>query len=122
LIRAELQQRRFKVFLDVDDLRPGHFDESILEHIQNTPSFIIILSPGSLDRCSDPEDWVRKEISCALASRRLILPILMPGFQFPAEQQLPLELRHIRVHHGVNYSHDFFDAMMEKIVSYIRNP
>jgi hypothetical protein len=122
LIRAELQQRGFKVFLDVDDLRPGHFDESILAHIQNAPAFIVILSPGSLDRCSDPEDWVRKEITCALASKRMILPIMMPKFQFPSEAELPQELHSIRVHHGVNYSHDFFDAMMEKIVGYIRTP
>ncbi len=121
LIRAELLQRRFRVFLDVDDLRPGHFDESIMENIRDTPAFIVILSPGSLERCSNPDDWLRKEIACALDSKRMIIPILMPRFQFPAEQQLPEELRSISVHHGVNYSHDFFDAMLEKIVGYLLN-
>lgn len=119
LIRAELQRRHFRVFLDVDDLRPGYFDEALIARIEEAPSFIVILSAGSLDRCATPEDWLRRELLCALTKRKRIIPILMPGFSFPAEDRIPPELRPIRLHHGVSYSHDFFDAMMQKVVDYL---
>jgi hypothetical protein len=122
LIRAELRRRRFRVFLDVDDLRPGHFDEALLERIQEAANFVLILSPSSLDRCANPDDWFRREIVCALAERKTLIPIMMPGFSFPKAEELPDELRPIRVHQGVNYSHDFFDAMIEKLVGYLGTP
>ncbi len=120
LIRAELQHRGSTVFLDVDDLRPGQFDEALLERIRDTPNFVLILSTGALERCSEPDDWLRKEIVCALASRKTVIPVLMPGFAFPAEQDLPEELRAIRVHHGVTYSHEYFGATMDKVVGFLR--
>ena len=122
LIRGELYRRDLRVFLDVDDLRPGHFDEALLERIRGAPNFLVILSPGSLDRCVNLDDWLRREIVCAFKERKKVLPIMMPGFSFPAEADLPLDLRPIRVHHAVHYSHDFFDAMMEKIVDYLGKP
>lgn len=122
LIRTELERRRFRVFLDVDDLRPGHFDEALLRCIQDAPSFVVILSTGSLDRCVQPDDWLRQEIACALANKKTVLPIMMPGFRFPTEDELSEDIQAIRTHQGVNYSHDFFEAMMEKIVSYLNTP
>jgi hypothetical protein len=119
LIRAELQNRGSRVFLDVDDLRPGQFDEALLERIRGTSNFVLILSPGSLDRCSEQDDWLRREVVCALAHGRTIIPVLMPGFVFPAEQALPEELHPIRVHHGVAYSHEYFGATMDKIVGFL---
>ena len=122
LIRSEIQRRGFRVFLDVDDLRPGHFDEALLERIEEASSFILILSKGSLDNCANSDDWLRREIVCALTKKKNIIPIMMPGFGFPASEELPQELLPLSVHHGINYSHDFFDAMMEKIVDYLGTP
>jgi hypothetical protein len=122
LVRAELKHRGLRVFLDVDDLRPGRFDEALLKCIEDTPNFVVILSSASLDRCAMPTDWFRREIVCALGMNKRIIPIMMPGFNFPAEQDLPEQLRPIRIHHGVNYSHDFFDAMIDKVVSYLATP
>ena len=120
LVRSELQRHGFRVFLDVDDLRPGHFDEALLKRIEEAHSFILILSPGSLEHCTDPEDWMRREAVCALAHDKNIIPILMPNFTFPDARELPPELQPLLVHHGIKYSHEFFDAMMEKIVDYLK--
>lgn len=122
LIRSELERRGYRVFLDVDDLRPGHFDEALFARIRGATAFVVILSPGSLERCVDPADWLRKEIVCAISGKRVIIPILMPGFGFPPEKEIPPELVPLRVHHGINYTHDFFDAMMQRIVDYAGQP
>ncbi len=119
LLRAELQQRCLRVFLDVDDLRSGHFDEALLERIRESRNFLVILSQDSLDRCSSPEDWLRREVACALAENKNVVPIMMPDFAFPAEDKLPDDLRFLRLHNGVPYSHYFFAAMMDKIMTYL---
>ncbi len=119
LLRNELQQRNLRVFLDVDDLRSGHFDEALLEHIREAPSFLVILSPHSLDRCKDLDDWLRRELACAIAEKKNVVPIMMEGFDFPSAEDLPEELRSIGLHSGIPYSHHFFEAMMKKIMAYL---
>lgn len=120
LIRSELQRRRFRVFLDVDDLRPGHFDEALLTHVENAHHFVLILTPNSLDHCSESGDWLRQELVHALRSKRNIVPIMMPGFHFPEAREIPADIQAIRVHQCLTYSNEFFEAMMEKLVGYLR--
>jgi len=120
LIRTELQQYGLHIFLDVDDLRPGNFEEEILQRIANTPSYIVILSSGSLDRCVDQEDRFRQEIAQAIITGRNIIPILMPGFEFPEKQSLPNDIQELRLYQSVTYSHEFFEAMIGKIKGYLK--
>ncbi len=75
LLKAELEKRRLRVFLDFDDLKDGVFDKRIENAIQNSAVFIFILSKNSLDRCIDETDWVRKEIICAHESHCHIVPV-----------------------------------------------
>jgi len=44
-------QYKKRIFLDVRELQVGRFDEKLLTIIEQTPSFILILSRGCLDRC-----------------------------------------------------------------------
>lgn len=120
LIRGELRSFHLRVFLDVDDLRAGYFDEALLRHIENTPNFVVILSPGSLARCADENDWFRQEVAHALKTGKNIVPILMPGFEFPPKELLPEDISQLRVYQSVPYSHEFFDAMMNKLRGYLR--
>lgn len=119
-IRAELQQRKLRVFLDVDDLRSGHFDEALLARIADAPNFIVILSPNCLDRCADEQDWLRQEVAQAIRTSRNIIPIMMRGFSFPERHTLPEELKALPTHNGLEYSHKYFNAMIADILSYLR--
>ncbi|MFY9574821.1 MAG: toll/interleukin-1 receptor domain-containing protein [Blastocatellia bacterium] len=121
LMRAELRSKGFRVFLDVEDLRSGHFDQALLKCIANTPNFLVVLAPHSLAGCSDQNDWFRKEIAWAIKSNRNIIPVFMPGFKFPELAELPDEIRVLRSHQSVTFSHEFFDAMIEKIKQYLKD-
>jgi len=107
LIKAQLRQRGLAVFLDVDDLPVGHFDEAILRHVQVIPNFILILSPGCLRGCLHKGDWLRRGICCALEKKRNVVPIRMPGFTFPNPAAFPADIKAIRLHQCVGYSHEF---------------
>ncbi|MGQ0701702.1 MAG: GAF domain-containing protein [Gemmatimonadales bacterium] len=106
---------QFRIFVDVDKLGTGHFDTRLLDTIAQAASFVVFLSPGSLDRCQHAEDWLRKEIAQAIRTRRNIVPVMLPGFSFPPQETLPDEIRDVTRHDAVEYSHRYFNAMVEKI-------
>ena len=74
-LKSELERRGYKVFLDFDDLKDSVFDKRIMDVIDETPIFLIILSAHSLDRCKNEDDWVRKEIEYANSKDKHIIPI-----------------------------------------------
>lgn len=55
-------EKQYRVFLDFDELKDGVFDQRILDAINESPVFLLILSKGALDRCVNEKDWVRQEI------------------------------------------------------------
>lgn len=114
LIQSALQSRKVRAFLDVTELGRGYFDDALLHSIEQTPNFVVILSPHALDRAESDEDWLRKEIAHALKSERNVVPLIMPGFQFPPK--LPRDLKNLPRHQGMDYSHLYFDAMMQKLM------
>ena len=115
LIQSALQSRNVRAFLDVTELGRGYFDDALLRSIEQTPNFVVILSPHALDRAESDEDWLRKEIAHALKSERNVVPLIMPGFQFPPK--LPRDLKNLPRHQGMDYSHLYFDAMMQKLLA-----
>ena len=64
-LRDALTERGYRVFLDVESLRNGPFNEALYEVIENTKDFLLILPPNGLDRCVNENDWVRLEIEHA---------------------------------------------------------
>jgi uncharacterized membrane protein YeaQ/YmgE (transglycosylase-associated protein family) len=119
LIANALKEHRLRTFLDVDELGAGHFDEALLETITNTPSFVVLLTPQALDRAEE-EDWLRQEISQAIKVDRNVVPIMWPEFKFPEPQTLPEDIRALRTYQGVGYSYEFFDAMINRLLRYLR--
>ena len=63
-----LKRRGFSVFMDMEDIREGDFDLTILRSIESCDYFLPILATGTLDqeRINNPDDWVRKEIEYSL--------------------------------------------------------
>ena len=120
LVARELRSRGWRAFLDVDDLGASHFDDRLLLEIQNAGNFILILTAGSLDQCENPRDWLRREIAHGLGEHRNIVPVMKDGFRFPSEDDLPEDIREVCRHNAVEYTHSYFGAAMEKLVSFLR--
>lgn len=117
LIRSALEQHGVRGFLDVTNLGSGHFDESLLKVISETPNFVVLLSPSALERCSDEKDWLRLEIKTAISAKRNIVPIILPGFAFP--EKLASEIAELARYQGVEYSHTFFDATIHRLLQLV---
>jgi formylglycine-generating enzyme required for sulfatase activity len=120
LLQTHLEKRGVAAFLD-RDLRRGVFDSTLLHRIAESPTFLIVLTPNALDRCSDQEDWLRKEIVQAISSGRNIIPLQIGSFQFtPAVvKSLDPAIRELSRYQAVVYSRDYFESTMERIVKIV---
>jgi tetratricopeptide (TPR) repeat protein len=77
-----LTEHGVNAFYDIESIRAGHFDSVILTQIAVRPYFLLVLTPGTLARCEDDRDWLRREIEQALATDRLVVPVYTPAFDF----------------------------------------
>jgi tetratricopeptide (TPR) repeat protein len=79
-------------FLDAEHIRSGMFDEAILAQIEARPYFLLILTPGTLRRCRQKNDWVLREIDHALATKTTIVPVRSARFDLSEmERFLPAQ-------------------------------
>ncbi|GBN10412.1 Sterile alpha and TIR motif-containing protein 1 [Araneus ventricosus] len=103
LLKVHLQLRGFSVFIDVERLEAGKFDNNLLNSIRQAKHFLLVLTPNALDRCmndTECKDWVHKEIVEALQSQCNIIPIL-DNFQWPEPETLPEDMRAVCYFNGV---------------------
>lgn len=115
----ELSHRGRNVFLDVRNLREGRFDEELLANIGRSRNVIVLLTKGALDRCCDPDDWVRREILEAISRGKTIIPVVKEGVSFHSEANLPMEMRSVLLHNRVTLSHEYFYSSIEKILKFL---
>ena len=114
LICEALKNRGYTVFYDFDALKGGFFDTRILDAIEGCNDVVLVLPPNALDRCVNEDDWVRQEIRHAMAHNKNIIPVMLNGFEFPAE--LPADIDDIRRYSGLRFLMDYFDAVIDKII------
>jgi len=114
-IADRLSSQGYCVFYDVESMRSGTFNTQLFEAIDKCQDVLLILPPNALDRCTNPDDWVRQEILYSISHNKNIIPVMMRNFTFP--NVLPPELAAIRYMEGVVASNEYFDAVMQKIVS-----
>jgi hypothetical protein len=107
-IRKELVDAGAHVFLDVDDIDKGRFENVIRSNIENSESFLLLLAPETLQ-----SEWVRREVNLALEHDKNIIPLMMPDFSM--EEHVPEELTALRRLHGIPYTHHYAEAALEKV-------
>lgn len=109
-----LSRKGYRVFLDVATLGKGDFNINLMTVVENCKDFIIVLSPGALDPRSDEEDWVRRELACALKNKKNVIPFFIDQFHFPND--LPEEIDKVRFMNGVRADDDFFLEAVKKLI------
>ncbi|XP_065347575.1 NAD(+) hydrolase sarm1 isoform X2 [Cloeon dipterum] len=122
LLKVHLQLRGFSVFIDVERLEAGKFDNNLLQSIRNAKHFLLVLTPNALDRCiQDVEckDWVHREIVAALQSQCNIVPII-DNFAWPEPEELPEDMRAVCHFNGVRWIHDYQDACVDKLERFLK--
>lgn len=63
LLKVHLQVRGYSVFIDVEKLEAGKFEDKLIQSVQRARNFILVLSASALDKCMGDiamKDWVHK--------------------------------------------------------------
>lgn len=119
LIYDRLTERGYKVFLDIESLRSGKFNEKLLEVISHCRDLVVILPPEALERCKEEGDWLYLELSHALAERKNIIPVMMKEFEWP--EDMPADLEELKHFNGIQDSKDYFDAVIDKMTTLLQS-
>lgn len=117
LISEFLKRKGYRTFFDIDTLRAVHFPMELLRVIDQCNDFVPVLPPHALDRCENEKDYLRIEIEWPLQGNKRIIPILLSGFEFPA--QLPESIHEIQYHNGLKPSSEYFDAYINKLCGFL---
>lgn len=92
---------RSRVFRDLDAVDPGaDYALAIDQFIASCDAVVVVIGTAWLDirddegrrRLEDPADLVRQEIVAALASDKLVVPVLVEDARMPAAAKLPADL------------------------------
>lgn len=117
-ISQSLAQNGFDVFFDFTGIASGDFAKVIIENIKARAHFIVLLTPSALDRCDNPEDWLRKEIETAIETRRNIVPLTLEGFDFATPRivsQLTGPLAALKSYNALSVPAEYFPEAMARL-------
>lgn len=111
------------VFMDVDAIEPGlPFDEVIRDAVGQCKVLLVLigarwLAPGAdgRSRLEDERDFVRLEISAALARDIRVIPVLLDGTPMPRESDLPQALHALVWRNAIELSNSRFDADVARL-------
>lgn len=117
-VYQDLTYHGYDVFFDYQSINAGDFDTVILDNIKARAHFIVILTPSALDRCKEPDDWLRREIETAIVENRNIVPLMIEGFDFGSPlviRSLTGKLRELSNKNGLPIYSAYFLEGMEKL-------
>lgn len=119
LLYEWLHKEHISVFLDLEELRSGPFNEKLYSAIEEAENFVLVLPENALDRCSAENDWLRLEVEHAIKHKKNIIPLMIDGFTFPSS--LPSSMQLLPFFNGVQVSREYFDASMVKLISMLKD-
>ena len=117
-IFQNLTQYGYDVFFDVHGITSGDFERVILQNIWARAHFLVVLTPSTLERCEEPDDWLRREIETALASQRNIVPLMLEGCNFSTPtiaNQLTSTLAPLKHYNALEVPELYFAEAMQRL-------
>ncbi len=117
--QLEIEGYKGRVFFDYSELSDSDFERVILSAIEQCKVFVLVLSKDSMMRCTNPNDWVRREILHAVKYGLKIIPIepdnLFNGYpaNFPDELRVVQREQHSKIHMDSSFERDV-RAMIEQ--------
>lgn len=125
LLKVYLEVRGLSTFLDVSSLGGGKFDDALLAVICQCSNVVVVLTRDSLKRCIGDkriEDWLHKELVCALEHQINVVPLCEPNFSWPLETELPNDVQSLCRMNAINWSHEYQDASVERLIKFLNLP
>jgi tetratricopeptide (TPR) repeat protein len=108
-----LKQEDYDVFLDVEQVNSGRFENVILNQLGSRDHVLVILTPNAAAAIRSPSDWVRREIERAFTLEKNVVPIFAEGARATDLSESGDEtLARLRQTNGLTVTAEYFDAAM----------
>jgi TIR domain len=114
--------------VDVDTVKPGVDLVRVIEEAVDRCDVLLALigkrwaNVDSLgrSRLDNPKDFVRLEISTALARDIRVIPVLVDGMTMPTEDSLPSSVQHITRRNAIEISNTRFNSDVDRLITAVR--
>ena len=110
-----------RVFMDVEDLRPGEdFAQAIQDRIAHCAVVLVVIGPQWLtllrSHSPDEKDYVCLETEAALKAGSAVIPVLVGGASMPREVDLPQSLQELSRREALDIRDISFDADVRRLI------
>src|SRR5262249_43943307 len=130
-IYRELVQHFSKdqVFMDVATMEPGmDFVRAIEKAVGECDVLVALIGkrwaggePGGTSRFHSEKDYVRLEVSTALARDIRVIPVLVDGMTMPNEDSLPTPVQPITRRNAIEISNTRFNYDVDQLINAVRD-
>jgi TIR domain len=119
-----------QLFMDVDTVEPGVDFVRVIEEAVGECDVLVALigkrwvggeSGGTSSRLDKEKDYVRLEVSTALARDIRVIPVLVDGMTMPSENILPAPLQPLTRRNAIEISNTRFNFDVERLIIAVRN-
>jgi len=117
-IYQDLVADGYDAFFDSQSINSGDFSRVIIENIKARAHFLLLLTPSALERCEDPNDWLRREIETAMDYKRNIIPVMLESFDFGNTNNSKVlvgKLEVLKNYNGLRIYSEYFDEGMARL-------
>jgi hypothetical protein len=117
-----------RLFMDIDNIPPGHDFVEVLEAAIAACNVVLVLigkqwvsitNADGTRRLDDPNDFVRLEIATALRRNVRVIPVLVRGATMPLESALPPDVRPLARRQALAISDDDFHHDADRLIAAI---
>ena len=119
-----------QVFMDIDGIEPGEdFVEVIERTVDSSNTVLVVIGSNWLTitddqgqrRLDNPEDFVRLEVTTALAKRIHVIPVLVGGSRMPRSDELPEPMAVLTRRHALDLpSNHLFHTTVDHLITILR--
>jgi HAMP domain-containing protein len=123
-IDSELRKyfRRDELFIDIDTLQPGtDFAQEITSSIKQCDVFLAVIGQRWVTpRLHELNDFVRLEVTTALDTDMLVIPVLVDAAKMPPPEKLPEPLQQLATRQAIEIGYKTFTIDVKELVRFIR--
>jgi tetratricopeptide (TPR) repeat protein len=113
-IMMDLRSHEYDVFLDIESIDSGRFENIILNEVGLRDNFIAVISENWVKGTLDESDWCRRELDRAMELKKNVVPILINNYRYENDPNHPT-LSRISRFNSLTLLSDYFDAAMQKL-------
>ncbi len=113
-----------RVFMDVEDVRPGQdFVHAIDDTVARCDYLLVLIGPRWLEalkgRAAADTDFVRHEILSGLRRGTTVIPVLVAGASMPEARELPADLAELSRLHAIEIRDNRFDHDVARLIEFL---